>query len=76
MAENKKIHKSAVAPTKKAMYLNSNKSGGLYDPNGGGRKAANADMEWYSAAGQLDGTPETLKIEDFWYLAPLDAAMK
>lgn len=32
MAENKKIHKSAVAPTKKAMYLNSNKSGGLYDP--------------------------------------------
>jgi NitT/TauT family transport system substrate-binding protein len=33
-------------------------------------------MEWYSAAGQLDGTPDTLKIEDFWYLAPLDAAMK
>lgn len=50
--------------------------GGLYDPNGGGRKAAQADMEWYSAAGQLDGTPDTLNIEDFWYLAPLDAAMK
>jgi NitT/TauT family transport system substrate-binding protein len=48
--------------------------GGLYDPNGGGRKAAAADMEWYSAAGQLDGTPDTLNIEDFWYLAPLDAA--
>ncbi|MDJ0630218.1 MAG: ABC transporter substrate-binding protein [Rhodobacter sp.] len=48
---------------------------GLYDPNGGGRKAAMADMEWYSAAGQLDGDPSTLNIEDFWYLAPLDAAM-
>jgi NitT/TauT family transport system substrate-binding protein len=48
--------------------------GGLYDPNGGGRKAAKADMEWYSAAGQLTGDPAALKIEDFWYLAPLDAA--
>ena len=50
--------------------------GGLYDPNGGGRKAAMADMEWYSAAGQLDGDASTLNIEDFWYLAPLDAAVK
>lgn len=50
--------------------------GGLYDPNGGGRKAAMADMEWYSSAGQLEGDPSTLNIEDFWYLAPLDAAMK
>ncbi len=48
--------------------------GGLYDPDGGGRTAANADMEWYSAAGQLEGTPDELNIEDFWYLAPLDAA--
>ncbi len=48
---------------------------GLYDPNGGGRKAAMADMEWYSAAGQLEGDPSTLNIEDFWYLKPLDAAM-
>ncbi len=48
---------------------------GLYDPNGGGRKAAMADMEWYSAAGQLDGDPSELNIEDFWYLAPLDAAV-
>ncbi|MCB2137126.1 MAG: ABC transporter substrate-binding protein [Rhodobacteraceae bacterium] len=49
--------------------------GGLYDVNGGGRKAAMADMEWYSAAGQLDGDASSLNIEDFWYLAPLDAAM-
>jgi NitT/TauT family transport system substrate-binding protein len=50
--------------------------GGLYDPNGGGRKAAKADMEWYTAAAQLEGDPASLNIEDFWYLAPLDAAAK
>ena len=49
-------------------------AGGLYDQNGGGRKAAKADIEWYSAAGQLTGDPAALKIEDFWYLKPLDAA--
>lgn len=49
--------------------------GGLYDPNGGGRKAAMADLEWYSQAGQLEGDPSTLDIDDFWYMAPLDAAM-
>ena len=48
--------------------------GGLYDPNGGGRKAAMADLEWYSAAGQLTGDPKDLNIEDFWYLKPLDSA--
>ena len=50
--------------------------GGLYDPNGGGRKAAMADIEWYSAAGQLTGDPADLNIEDFWYLKPLDEAAK
>ena len=48
--------------------------GGLYDPNGGGRKAAKADIDWYSAAGQLTGDPAALNIEDFWYLKPLDTA--
>jgi NitT/TauT family transport system substrate-binding protein len=50
--------------------------GGLYDPNGGGRKAAQADLDWYAAAGQLEGDPGSLNIEDFWYMAPLDAATK
>ncbi len=49
-------------------------AGGLYDAGGGGRKAANADMEWYSAAGQLEGNASDLNIDDFWYLAPLDKA--
>jgi NitT/TauT family transport system substrate-binding protein len=46
--------------------------GGLYDVNGGGRKAAEADMDWYSRAGQLTGDIASLKIEDFWYLKPLE----
>ena len=48
--------------------------GGLYDPNGGGVVAAKADLEWYSNAGQLTGDPASLKIDDFWYMAPLDKA--
>lgn len=48
--------------------------GGLYDPVGGGLKAAQADLEWYTQAGQLEGDPSTLNIEDFWYMAPLDKA--
>ncbi|MGJ8589732.1 MAG: ABC transporter substrate-binding protein [Yoonia sp.] len=51
-------------------------AGGLYDPNGGGRVAAQADLEWYAASGQLDGDPSELNIDDFWYMAPLDAATK
>ncbi len=49
-------------------------AGGLYDPNGGGKKAAMADLEWYSKAGQLTGDPAKLKISDFWYLKPLENA--
>ncbi len=49
-------------------------AGGLYDPNGGGMKAAQADMDWYSKAGQLTGDPASLRIEDFWYMDPLNAA--
>lgn len=51
-------------------------AGGLYDPNGGGREAAAADLEWYALSGQLEGDPATLNPEDFWYFGPLDAAMK
>lgn len=49
-------------------------SGGLYDRNGGGEAAALADFEFYSEAGQLTGSIDSMKIEDFWDLGPLDAA--
>ncbi|UCH74395.1 MAG: ABC transporter substrate-binding protein [Rhodospirillales bacterium] len=50
--------------------------GGLYDPNGGGMKAAKADLEWYSKAGQLQGDPASLNPDDFWYFDPLNKATK
>ena len=51
-------------------------AGGLYDPNGGGEKAAMADLEWYHKAGHLTGKLSDLKIEDFWYMKPLKDATK
>jgi NitT/TauT family transport system substrate-binding protein len=48
--------------------------GGLYDPNGGGVEAAKADFEFYVAAGQMQGPASSLKVEDYWYLAPLAQA--
>ena len=47
--------------------------GGLYDPDGG-LNAARSDFEFYVNAGQMKGPMESLKIEDYWYLAPLKAA--
>lgn len=48
--------------------------GGLYDPNGGGEEAAKADFVFYVEAGQLKGPASSLKVEDYWYLTPLNAA--
>jgi len=48
--------------------------GGLYDPNGGGDAAAKADFVFYVDAGQLNGPASSLKVADYWYFAPLDAA--
>ena len=48
--------------------------GGLYDPVGGGVEAAKADFAFYVDAGQMEGPAADLKVEDYWYLEPLDAA--
>jgi len=48
--------------------------GGLYDPMGGGVEAAKADFAFYVDAGQMVGPAADLKVEDYWYLEPLDAA--
>ncbi len=48
--------------------------GGVFDPNGGGKEAALADFIFFVDAGQLEGPASDLKVEDYWYLAPLDAA--
>ena len=48
--------------------------GGLYDSNGGGVSAAKADFAFYVDAGQMNGPAASLKVADYWYFAPLDAA--
>jgi NitT/TauT family transport system substrate-binding protein len=47
---------------------------GLFDPKGGGEKAAKSDVEFYTEAGQLEGAASELKVEDYWDLGPLTRA--
>lgn len=49
---------------------------GVYHPSGGGVAAAKADFEFFTAAGQMQGNPADLKVEEFWDLGPLDRARK
>ena len=49
---------------------------GLYHPSGGTREAVKADFEFFVLAGQMEGNPAELKVEDYWDFGPLDAAKK
>ncbi|HEX8012315.1 MAG TPA: ABC transporter substrate-binding protein [Casimicrobiaceae bacterium] len=68
----KDLPKEVVAETPK-FYAAAVKAG-VYKT--GGLEAAKADLEFYAEAGQLQGPPGSLKVEDFWYLAPYDKAAK
>ena len=46
---------------------------GVFPNDGGAESAANNDLEFFRLSGALKG--ENLKVEDFWYLAPLKAAL-
>lgn len=46
---------------------------GIFPNDGGGERAAKNDLEFFGLSGQLKG--ENLKVEDFWHLAPLKAAL-
>jgi NitT/TauT family transport system substrate-binding protein len=47
---------------------------GVYSCDGGSAEAAKNDIAVLSRAGQLEGSPDELKVEDFWYFQPLEAA--
>ncbi len=47
---------------------------GVFHPSGGGAEAAMADFEFYTEAGQLEGSAGDIKVEDFWDLGPLERA--
>ena len=46
---------------------------GVFPDDGGAESAAKNDLEFYSLSGALKG--DNLKVEDFWYFAPLKAAL-
>jgi len=47
----------------------------LFDRNGGGEAAAKVDFDFFTRAGQLKGNVADLKLEEFWDLRPLNAAL-
>jgi NitT/TauT family transport system substrate-binding protein len=49
---------------------------GLFTQDCGGREAAREDLEFYHTAGQIKDDPATLDVEDFWYLDPLQKAVR
>lgn len=48
---------------------------GVFATDCGGPEAAQADFDFYTVAGQLEGEPEELQVEDFWYFDPLEQAL-
>jgi len=46
---------------------------GIFPNDGGGESAAKNDLEFYSLSGAIKGGDP--KVEDFWYFAPLKAAL-
>ncbi|HET6468971.1 MAG TPA: ABC transporter substrate-binding protein [Geminicoccaceae bacterium] len=49
---------------------------GMFPDDGGREGAARSDLEFYTEAGQIEGDPAELNVEDFWYLEPLDRALQ
>jgi NitT/TauT family transport system substrate-binding protein len=49
---------------------------GGFPNDGGGERAAMADLEFYGIAGTIKGDINKLKVEDYWYLRPLNTAIK
>lgn len=43
--------------------------------NGGDERAAKTDLAFYTLAGQLEGDPAALAVEDFWDFRPLERAL-
>ncbi len=48
----------------------------LFTQDCGGEQAAEADFDFYAAAGQLEGDPSSLQVEDFWTLGPRQDALE
>ena len=49
---------------------------GVYAPLENPADVAKVDFMFYTEAGMMEGAADTLKVEDYWDLGPLDAAKK
>jgi len=57
-------------------FIKQGMDSGLWNPEGGSETIAQADVDFYAIAGALTGPADQLKWQDFWDLAPLEAAKK
>ncbi|HEY6630607.1 MAG TPA: ABC transporter substrate-binding protein [Rhizobiaceae bacterium] len=64
----------AEADAEIAEYYKETAEAGALALNGGGADAAGDDFAFFSLAGQIEGDPATLKVEDFWDVSVLDRA--
>jgi hypothetical protein len=55
------------------VYFKDGASAGIFPNDGGGDSAAKNDLEFFALAGAIK--KQNPKIEDFWHLAPLKAAL-
>jgi NitT/TauT family transport system substrate-binding protein len=65
----------ADADAEIAAYYKETAEAGSLALNGGGADAAKDDFDFFSAAGQIEGDPATLKVEDFWDVSAIDRAV-
>jgi len=47
----------------------------LFPDNGGSAASVNEDFVFFTTSGSLEGDAAKLKVEDYWYLAPVDDAV-
>jgi len=57
-------------------YYTEGVEAGLWNPEGASEEIARGDFAFYVDAGQMKGPAADLKVEDFWNLAPVEAAKK
>jgi len=48
----------------------------LFPNNGGSAASVEEDFVFFTTSGTLEGEAGVLKVDDYWYLAPVDAAVK
>jgi NitT/TauT family transport system substrate-binding protein len=65
----------AEADAEIAAYYKETTEAGALALNGGGKDAAASDFAFFTLAGQIEGDPASLKVEDFWDLAAIDRAV-